>query len=430
MLALLLALAAIPAAAQPPGGSPSSTPRATKSETPAPAPSVTAESLAILVVGNKHNAAMDALEVETIKALAANRTRYGLAREDLPIIAYHFDKPEEKKYCEKALDIKPDDLLFVGIVKRENNVARKVIYRAKVAKSPTDAANAIMGKVAALMGLDPALAETSPSPSPLPRGVSVEKVVIEGADGQPRDRFSLDDPGVFVSVYLHNDNPAELQQHMLSMKFIGPDGKVFERSFGGAFSVKPGEKLEGVDMVKRTDIEHHNGLLIHGHLMGQTPGSYKAQVEIDGEVASTTPFVVGDGPGAGVGGIPTGWLVTAAWLSDEAGAHRRDFKTSDAGVWVSVKLRMTSPNGSPKHDFKVTLFQPDGTIYGRPLGGEFSVTNPVDLSNKTFPIDADPDRHSGFLIKGHHMASHPGQYRVVIDVDKKTVRVLNFRITE
>lgn len=44
-------------------------------------------------------------------------------------VRYHFDRPQERKFCEQSLKIEHSDLVFAGVVELQGGVVRKVLYR-------------------------------------------------------------------------------------------------------------------------------------------------------------------------------------------------------------------------------------------------------------------------------------------------------------
>lgn len=75
---------------------------------------VAAAPVAILVVGQP---ATHALEEDLIHRLQGARRDAHLTPTDLPILTYHFDKPDQRRYCEGRLGIRKRSLLFVGLAR-------------------------------------------------------------------------------------------------------------------------------------------------------------------------------------------------------------------------------------------------------------------------------------------------------------------------
>jgi len=266
---------------------------------------------AILVVGDTKNDILTQREKEIFKALQDWRARAGLTRSDLPIISYHMDRSVEANYCQKQLKIKPADVLFVGIVEHKNNVAQKVRVRVHNVVNIDEASKKVMIGVLKLMGRDlavitgddaspsPAVTPTplpSPTPPPRVRGISLLRVSTVDYDGNPRGNFTADDRGVYVNVYFRNDLPTEEQRHLLSVRCLDPGGRPYGRTMGGPFSIALGEKIDSVDMVRRSDPERHNGFLIKGNQIGSSPGTYVIVVEVDGQVLGRGQFELKNSP--------------------------------------------------------------------------------------------------------------------------------------
>ena len=281
-------------------------------------------SLAILVVGDQRAGMLTMRELALYPRLAAWRARAHLTNASLPIIAYHFNKPDERVYCEKVLHIRRRNLLFVGIVRHLKRGPMKVVYRINNVVDPEDAADRIMEEVVDRLDLDPALLLGSATPSPTPlavpstqplsvssptpfgspspasgpeshpaaSGVSVVRLVIVDFRGVPLDRFDTNEKGVYVNVFLHNDSPDRAQRHLISVRCLDATGIAYGRTMGGAFTVARGESLDGIDVVERSDPEHHNGWLIHGNLLARHPGTYTITVEIDGVSVAHQEFKI------------------------------------------------------------------------------------------------------------------------------------------
>lgn len=395
------------------------------------------KSYALLVVSNGQSKAMKALEKDIYRSLGLLRERVDIDKVDLPIISYHVDQAGEKAYCEKTLGIKPAHLVFVGLVEQDALVARKVVFRVNNVTNGYEACVKVMTQAARVLGKNPAaLANPSPSPSAapsavpgMPLGVSLNRVDIVNAQGQVQQVYATTDAGVYVNVFLHNDQPESERRHTLGVKITGPDGKQFGRTLGGPLTVAVGEKLDAVEMVKRADPDRHNGYLIGGRTIGKNPGTYGVAVEIDGREVGRTEFTVSADP-ATKPSTASNLDVVDSYLADDQGRRRFTYRTTDAGVYVYVVLRNRTPDKRHRHKILVSCLDGKGDEFGRPLGGAFVVSPGDDLGKKDFPRDADEERHNGFLIKGHRMGNNPGPYRVVIELDQQKVKIMHFRITD
>lgn len=260
-------------------------------------------SIAILVVGDETGGILTRREKDLFRQLAAWRTRAKLSKSDLPIISYHVNKDDERQYCEKALGIKRSSLLFVGLVEHESRVPQKVLFRVNNVTDASKAADRVMAEVVSRLGLDPAILTDTPTPaesptvvaSPTParpRGVSLLKVVTVDRQSRPQSRFLTTDHGVYVNVFLHNDNPSVDQKHTLAVRCIDSEGRPYARPMGGTFNVVAGELIDTADMLRRADPDRHNGFLIRGNMLERRPGRYQIIIEVDGEVLGRGDFEI------------------------------------------------------------------------------------------------------------------------------------------
>ncbi len=83
-------------------------------------------SIAILLVGHRADRS-----VPNEKELGA-RIRELLDEVGAPSVKpvrYHFDRPQERQFCEQSLKIGQSDLVFAGVVELQGGVVRKVLYR-------------------------------------------------------------------------------------------------------------------------------------------------------------------------------------------------------------------------------------------------------------------------------------------------------------
>ncbi|MEW6283768.1 MAG: SPOR domain-containing protein [Candidatus Eremiobacterota bacterium] len=129
------------------------------------------EEMAILIVGDGSNAEMqrqeEALKASLIQEIRTRIKRWGEKR--LPVYSYHFDKTRERTHCEQRLNILKEDLLFVGIVRLEKKVPRKVLYRIDRLVNPNRSAVEVVSRAEEMLGVNVAVSPTatdSPSPSP------------------------------------------------------------------------------------------------------------------------------------------------------------------------------------------------------------------------------------------------------------------------
>lgn len=311
---------------------------------PPSARSAAARPIAVLVVGDQNGAILTHREKELFRLLSGLRARAGLSKADLPIISYHFDKTDERNYCEKGLAIKRTNLLFVGLVEHEKRVPQKVVYRINNVVDVNAASDKVMAEVVNRLGLDPSVLLEGPSPSgipsalpsgapsaepsaaptslppspsatpyamptsllprprpsptpqptpkPKPLGMTLIKLLPVDYQGTPKRRFLTTDRGVYVNAFFHNDTPTLDQRHTLSVRLLGPDGEPYGRPMGGTFTLVAGERVDQNDMVRRSDPDRHNGYLIHGNALADKPGTYQILLEVDGQIVGKAEFEI------------------------------------------------------------------------------------------------------------------------------------------
>jgi SPOR domain len=120
---------------------------------------------AILIVGDEGTAEMLREEKVLINEMA-KKIRQQSPDQRLPILSYHFNKERERLYCENKLNVLPEDLLFVGIVKLNNKVPLKVVYRVDRINNPSRAAKDILLRAEEIIAEANGSTTASPSPSP------------------------------------------------------------------------------------------------------------------------------------------------------------------------------------------------------------------------------------------------------------------------
>lgn len=125
------------------------------------------DELALLIVGTESNAEMLRLEKTLIQEIGRQLGRWPVDKRP-PIFSYHFDKKKERAYCEQKLNILSEDLLFVGIVRLEGKVPRKVVYRIDRLVNPSRSADELVDRAQEMLNVDLTTATSSPSPSPSP----------------------------------------------------------------------------------------------------------------------------------------------------------------------------------------------------------------------------------------------------------------------
>lgn len=126
----------------------------------------TPDDLAILIVGTEENAEMMRQENVLIEEVR-RQLRTWPADKRPPVFSYHFNKKKERAYCEQKLNILVEDLVFVGIVKLEKKVPRKVVYRIDRLVNPARSATELLERAQEMLGVN-LTATPSPSPSATP----------------------------------------------------------------------------------------------------------------------------------------------------------------------------------------------------------------------------------------------------------------------
>ncbi len=122
----------------------------------------TPDELAILIVGTEENAEMMRQENVLIEEVR-RQLRTWPADKRPPVFSYHFNKKKERAYCEQKLNILVEDLVFVGIVRLEKKVPRKVVYRIDRLVNPARSATELLERAQEMLGVN-----LTPSPSPSP----------------------------------------------------------------------------------------------------------------------------------------------------------------------------------------------------------------------------------------------------------------------
>lgn len=108
------------------------------------------ERIAIMIVSNKG-------AVETRAKAIYNRigqlsSEAGL-KETLPVLLVHFEKQDEREYCEQHLQISQGDLPFAGVVTlADNGVPQKVLYRIDTVYDTQHAAQTVFNKAQQSLG--------------------------------------------------------------------------------------------------------------------------------------------------------------------------------------------------------------------------------------------------------------------------------------
>lgn len=123
---------------------------------------------AILIVGDESKADIAKSEKSLISEIASileskNGTayKYPKARSSRQVYSYHFNKDQEKRYCEKKLDILAEDVLFVGIIEvQPDRYPKRIVYRLDRVVNPQRSAKDVVSRIEEFM-----VAEASGTPA-------------------------------------------------------------------------------------------------------------------------------------------------------------------------------------------------------------------------------------------------------------------------
>ena len=115
----------------------------------------TNSSYAILIVGDESKADIAKSEKSLISEIASileskNGTayKYPKARSSRQVYSYHFNKDQEKRYCEKKLDILAEDVLFVGIIEvQPDRYPKRIVYRFDRIVNPQRSAKDVVSRI-------------------------------------------------------------------------------------------------------------------------------------------------------------------------------------------------------------------------------------------------------------------------------------------
>lgn len=173
-----------------------------------PSHSQTGRNYAILIVGDEGDAESSRREKVLISEIAKT-VRKTNASAKLPLLSYHFNKERERVYCEKKLNVLKEDLLFVGVVRLENNVPRKIDYRIDRIVNPARAAEDVLARYQELVDeARPKAIEIPPvNPSPSPSQTPAVAPSVSNST-KPGWRIQL---GSFSQLKYAEEQAAELE---------------------------------------------------------------------------------------------------------------------------------------------------------------------------------------------------------------------------
>jgi hypothetical protein len=110
------------------------------------------------------------------------------------------------------------------------------------------------------------------------------------------------------------------------------------------------------------------------------------------------------------------------------GKVQRRFEVADGGAYINVYLHNEDPGRHQHHTLQVRILGPDGKLFGRALGGSFTVEPGQKLDEIELLKRADGEHHNGYLISGKTMGRNPGRYVVIVEVDRVEAGRTDFQV--
>ena len=96
---------------------------------------------------------------------------------------------------------------------------------------------------------------------------------------------------------------------------------------------------------------------------------------------------------------------------------------------MNVFLHNDRPDREHRHALGVKVTGPDGKLFGRVLGGSFTVAAGEKLETVEMLRRADPGQHNGFLIAGRTLSRNPGDYAVAVEIDGRPIARTRFTVS-
>lgn len=204
----------------------------------------TPDELAILIVGTEENAEMMRQEGVLIEEVR-RQLRTWPADKRPPVFSYHFNKKKERAYCEQKLNILVEDLVFVGIVRLEKKVPRKVVYRIDRLVNPARSATELLERAQEMLGVD---LTASPSASPSASPTATPSASPSPDEPEARWRIQL---GVFGQRKNAEELVAKLREkgHVATILAAVEEGASVYKVQIGPFANRQ-EALTAVDALK------------------------------------------------------------------------------------------------------------------------------------------------------------------------------------
>ena len=133
-------------------------------------------SYAILIVGDESKADIAKAEKSLISEIATilesksgDAYKFPKARSSRQVYSYHFNKDQEKRYCEKKLDILAEDVLFVGIIEvQPDRYPKRIVYRLDRIVNPHRSALDVVTRIEEFMVAESAPKTVAAAPAAAP----------------------------------------------------------------------------------------------------------------------------------------------------------------------------------------------------------------------------------------------------------------------
>lgn len=247
------------------------------------APAARPQSLAVLIVSDGRTRAQLQKEEQMIALIHQSLDNQGLPREVLPILTYHTNRPNERAYCERTLNIRARDLVFLGLAQHQNQVVKKVILRESNVKNAQQAVARLFERaVAVLTGATPVATPTAPTtpaytPTPALEGTRIISATLcrgVNAAGEPLERTGEFAPG--DTFYVSCDIKGLRYGTQLEARWYGEGTHIYT---GRLVSNRVGDYFAWFSMSPASV---------------WTPGTYKVTLYIDGQQQATEFFRVND----------------------------------------------------------------------------------------------------------------------------------------
>ncbi|MBM3465527.1 MAG: hypothetical protein FJX76_25835 [Armatimonadetes bacterium] len=160
--------------------------------------------------------------------------------------------------------------------------------------------------------------------------------------------------------------------------------------------------------------------MIRGETIQNAPGEYSIAVDVDGKRLTSVPFRVRPDSSE--------LKLLGTFMTDKSGNQKAVFTEKDQAVFVYAFFENGDGRREHTNRVRATFYAPDGSQFGRVLGGDFKVKPGQDTSKVDFPRSSDPKQHNGFFIEKKLPPRAEGQYRVVVEVDGEVVSEVRYQL--